>query len=50
MLSTQMQYTVQTFNTTYFQVLDVNNKQTYILEENELTDPEDGVYSLLSSS
>lgn len=30
-----LQNTVQTFNTTYFQVLDVNNKQIYISEENE---------------
>lgn len=47
---TQLQYTVQTFNTTYFQVLDVNSKQTYISEEDEITYPEDGIYSLLSPS
>lgn len=41
----QKHNTVQTFNTTYFQVLDVNNKQTCILEENETTFPEDRIYS-----
>lgn len=45
---TQLQYTIQTFNTTYFQVLDVNSKQTYISEEDEITYPEDGIYSFLS--
>lgn len=47
-LHTPLQNTVQTFNTTYFQVLDVNSKQTYISEEDGTTCPEDGVYSLSS--